>query len=124
MEPDLSTDGVDEALTIMYGAVPTWGRFTPDPAHTVRVQTTDTNRSWQLTLGQFTGLDDAGRAHDKPDLRVAAPDTHGPAAALLRGTAADLDCWLWHRPPVGQIERAGDPVVLEHLDQSIGAGIS
>ena len=28
MEPDLSTDGVDEALTIMYGAVPSWGRFT------------------------------------------------------------------------------------------------
>lgn len=124
MEPDLSTDGVDEALTIMYGAVPSWGRFTPDPTQTVRIQTTDTNCSWLLTLGQFTGIDDDGTAHDEPDLRVAVSDTIGKAAATVRGVAADVDCWLWHRPTVGQIERAGDPVALQRMDQTIAAGIS
>jgi hypothetical protein len=32
-------------MNIMYGTVPSWGHFTQDPAQTVRVQTTDTNRS-------------------------------------------------------------------------------
>jgi uncharacterized protein (TIGR03083 family) len=124
MDPDLSTDGVDEALTIMYGGVPSRDRFTPDPTHTVRVQTTDTNRSWLVTLGRFTGFEDDGTAHDEPHLRVAGSDSTTAAAASVRGAAADLDCWLWHRPPVGQIRRAGDGVVLERLDQTIAGGIN
>ena len=134
MDVDLSTDGVDEALHIMYGGAPPWGRFTPDPTQTVRVRTTDTNRSWLLTLGQLTGTDDDGTAHDEPELRVAASnggaadsgasDTGQPAAATVTGAAADLDCWLWHRPPVGPVEQAGDPLVLERLDRTIALGIS
>jgi len=129
MDADLSTDGVDEVLRVMYGGAPPWGRFTPDSTRTVRIRTTDTNRSWFLTLGQLTGTDDDGTAHDEPDLRVAAPDSGGPetgatAAATVSGTAADLDCWLWHRPPVGEIERAGDPQVLQRFDRTIAPGIS
>ena len=120
MDADLSTDGVDEVLRIMYGGAPPWGRFTPDPTQTVRVRATDTDRSWLLTLGQFTGTDDKGTAHDEPDLRVAASDgtasdtaasdTGAAPAATVTGAAADLDCWLWHRPPVGPVERDWGPV--------------
>jgi uncharacterized protein (TIGR03083 family) len=129
MDADLSTDGVDEVLRIMYGGAPPWGLFTPDPTQTVRVQTTDTDRSWLLTLGEFTGTADDGVAHDGPDLRVAPSDSGGSdtsdaPAATVRGAAADLDCWLWHRPPVGPVERTGDPLVLERLDQTIAPGIS
>ena len=129
MDADLSTDGVDEALRIMYGGAPSWGLFTPDPTQTVRVRTTDTDRSWLLTLGRFTGTDDDGTAHDEPDLRVAASDSGASgtgelAAATVSGAAADLDCWLWHRPPVGQVERAGDSSVLERFDQTIAPGLS
>jgi uncharacterized protein (TIGR03083 family) len=128
MDPDLCTDGVDEVLRIMYAGLPPWGRFTPDPTQTVRVQTTDTDRSWLVTLGQFTGTDPDGTAHDEPDLAVAASDgdasdTGEPAAATVRGTAADLDCWLWHRPAVGQVERSGDTLVLGCLDLTITQGI-
>jgi uncharacterized protein (TIGR03083 family) len=129
MDADLCTDGVDEALRIMYAGLPPWGRVTPDPGQTVRVQTTDTGRSWLVTLGQFTGTDPEGTAHDEPDLAVAESDggvsgTSGPAAATVRGAAADLDCWLWHRPPMGQVERSGDAVVLGCLDLTIAQGIS
>jgi len=129
MDVGLSTDGVDEALHIMYAGLPPWGRFTPDPTQTVRVQATDTDRSWMVTLGQFTGTAPDGSAHDEPDLAVAswhdgASDTGEPAAARVRGAAADLDCWLWHRPPLGQVERGGDPLVLTRLDQTIAAGIN
>ncbi len=124
MDADLCTDGVDEALRVMYGRAPSWGRFDADPTQTVRVRTADTDRSWLLTLGQFTGTDDAGTAHDEPDLRVAMVDDGRTAAATLSGSAADLDCWLWHRPPGGPVERTGDPKVLARLDQAIAAGIS
>lgn len=129
MDADLSTDGVDEALRIMYGGAPSWGHFQPDPTQTVRVRATDTGRSWLLTLGRFTGTDDQGMAHDEPDLRVAASDggpsdTGAAPAATVSGAAADLDCWLWHRPPVGTVGRAGDPLVLERLDQTIAPGIN
>ena len=129
MDADLSTDGVDEVLRIMYAGLPPWGRFAPDPTATIRIQATDTNRSWLVTLGQFTGTDADGKAHDGPDLSVAASDdcasdTGEPAAATVRGTAADLDCWLWHRPPFDEIERNGDPAVLERLDQIMAPGIN
>jgi uncharacterized protein (TIGR03083 family) len=128
MDADLSTDGVDEALHVMYGGVPPWGRFTPDPTQTIRVESTDTDRSWQVTLGQLTGIDPDGTAHDEPDLGVTSnngeSDTGEPAAATVRGAAADLNCWLWHRPPTGQVERGGDLMVLERLDQTIALGIS
>lgn len=124
MDTDLSSDGVDEVLRIMYAGSPPWGRFTPDPAQTIRVRTTDTDRSWLLTLGQFTGTEDDATVHDEPDLRVAVSDTGEPAAATVSGAAADLDCWLWHRPPVGEIERAGDRQVLQRFDQTIAPGIS
>jgi hypothetical protein len=134
MDADLSTDGVDEALRVMYGGAPPWGQFTPDPTQTVRVHANDTHRSWLLTLGRFTGTDEDGKTVDEPDLRVAdphsgattggSPETDQAAAATVSGAAADLDCWLWHRPPVGPVERGGDLLVLERLDQTIAPGIN
>jgi uncharacterized protein (TIGR03083 family) len=128
MDARLSTDGVDEVLQFLYGGVPSWGVFTPEPAFTVRVRATDTDHSWLLTLGQFAGTDDAGTAHDVPDLRVTdsdrgTADIQRPAAAKVSGAAADLDCWLWHRPALGTIERTGDPMVLDRLDLTIASGV-
>lgn len=128
MDADLSADGIDEILRVMYGGAPSWSRFTPDPTQTLRIRTTDTGQSWLLTLGQLTGTDDGGTTHDEPDLRVAESDTGWSdtgktAAATVSGTAADIDCWLCHRPPTGEIERTGDPQVLQHFDQTIAPGI-
>jgi uncharacterized protein (TIGR03083 family) len=128
MDPALSSDGVDEVLQFLYGGVPSWGVFTPEPAFTVRVEATDTGRSWLLTLGQFAGTDDEGTAHDVPDLRVTASDgstagSRRPAAATVSGAAADLDCWLWHRPALGAIEHTGDPMVLDRLELTIASGV-
>ena len=138
MDVGLSTDGVDEALHIMYGGLPPWGQFAPDPTQTVRVETTDTHRSWLVTLGRFTGTDPDGTAHDENALAVASndddssavvssdnlSDTDQPSAATVSGASADLDCWLWHRPATGVIDRSGDILVLERLDQTIAEGIS
>ncbi|HEX7537518.1 MAG TPA: maleylpyruvate isomerase family mycothiol-dependent enzyme, partial [Dermatophilaceae bacterium] len=121
MDAALSTDGVDEVLRVMYGRAPSWGHFTADPAQTVRVRTADTDGSWLVSLGRFTGIDNSGidnsgTTHDAPGLAVADPGdsasgTGGPAAATVMASAADLDCWLWHRPPAGPVERSGDSSV-------------
>jgi len=47
---------------------------------------------------------------------VVTLDAGQSAAATMSGTAADLDCLLWHRPTTDKIERAGDPLVLGRLE--------
>ncbi len=125
MDSALSADGVDEVMRVMYGGVPSWGEFTPQERSTVRITATDTGQTWVATLGWFVGTDpDGGELVDDSDLRVAATDDGSAVAAEISGTAADLDCWLWHRPPVGDIEQSGDPDVLAAFATTISPGIN
>lgn len=124
MDTALCSDGVDEVLRVMYGGVPDWGSFTPRPAQTVRVSTTDTERSWVATLGTFTGTHPGGTSYeDEPDLRIAEDDDGGPVAASITGSAEDLDCWLWNRPTLGVIAREGDADTVAAFEQTVAGGI-
>jgi uncharacterized protein (TIGR03083 family) len=121
MDAELSTDGVDEALEFMGSGIAPRGPFPPERANTVQVRTSDTDRAWLVTLGLPSGTHD-GRAGDEPHVPfVVSPgvtsDAGQCAAATMSGTAADLDCLLWHRPTTGKIERAGDPLVLGRLEE-------
>jgi uncharacterized protein (TIGR03083 family) len=125
MDPVLSADGVDEALRVMYGGVPGWGTFTPDTGNTVRLAASDTGDAWLVTVGRFTGTDpDDGTRYDEPGINAAGSDPGGPAAAEVQGTAADLDCWLWHRPAFTPVASSGNQVVLSHFTSAIGPGIN
>jgi len=125
LDPALSADGVDEALRVMYGSLPDWATFTAAPGQTLRLRATDTGDSWFLTLGQFTGTDPGdGTDFDEPDARAADHDPGTAAAAEVAGTAADLDCWLWHRPAAGPVEQSGDRQVLDGYAAAIAPGIS
>lgn len=125
MDPALSSDGVDEALRIMYGGdLPEWGTFAPDDSRTLRIQATDTGDTWFVALGQFSGTDpEDQKSYDRPGIHVAGTDPGIGAAATIRGTADDLDCWLWHRPPDTPLERSGDRDVLSGFDALIAGGI-
>ncbi len=123
MDAVLSADGVDEALRVMYGGVPDWGHFEPDAERSLRISATDTGDSWVVRLGRFTGTDSDGESYDEPDFDVAGTGSDAPTLALFSGTAADLDCWLWHRPPYGQISRSGDEDVLSAFEAVIAPGI-
>jgi uncharacterized protein (TIGR03083 family) len=123
LDPALADDGVDEVLRVMYGGEPAWGTFTADPRATVRAIATDSGSTWFLTIGRFFGTSPDGEEVDDRDLRVAATDPGTTSDAEVRGTAADLDCWLWRRPPLGAVELSGDPVVLAAFEATIGPGI-
>jgi uncharacterized protein (TIGR03083 family) len=126
MDPALCADGVDEVLRVMYGGDPPWGSKTLDENRTIRVRTTDTADSWLVTLARFTGTDpdDGVTYDDEPDIHVAADDAGGAAEATVSGTAEDLDCWLWQRPPLTEPVRDGDLSVLEAFESTISAGIN
>jgi uncharacterized protein (TIGR03083 family) len=122
MDTPLAADGIDETLRVLYGHLPAWGTFTPEPARTVRLTATDTGAAWLVTLGRFTGTDPSGTGHDEPDLTVAElPD--GAAAAEVRASAVDLNCWLVNRPTLGDVARSGDAGVLEQLAAVVGPGV-
>jgi uncharacterized protein (TIGR03083 family) len=125
MDALLSTDGIDEALRVMHGGCPAWATFVPRPERSLRITTTDTGRSWLVTPGRFRGTRPSdGKAYDEPTLGVAddASGT-GAAAATWSGTAADLDCALWNRPPFRPIERKGDEATLDTFAAVIAEGV-
>src|SRR5215467_13113857 len=125
MDPGLSADGVDEALRLMYGGLPSWGTFTPAGPGRLRLRASDTGDSWLIATGQFTGTDPGdGTSYDEPGIDAAGSDPGDPAAAEVVGTAADLDCWLWHRPGYAPVTTTGDAEVLTRFRSAIAPGIN
>ena len=103
---------------------PGGSRFAPSGAGTLRLRASDTGGSWLVTLGRFTGTDPGdGTSYDEPDIHAAGSDPGGPAAAEVLGTAADLDCWLWHRPEYAPVTSSGDSAVLSRFTEAIAPGI-
>lgn len=124
MDPLLSADGVDEALRIMYGVLPSWGTFTAERGKRLRIRATDTDHSWLIQLGRLSGTDpDDSAVVDELAIAVADRDPGDDADATVTGSAADLDCWLWRRPAVGPLARSGDEEVLNRFDSTIAPGI-
>lgn len=117
----MSADGVDEALTIMHGTLPAWADFTPTTA-SVRIEISDVDQAWMVTPGRIAGTNDAGDTKDEPALRVES-DPSVTAGATLRGTAADLECWVWNRPHEGELEKSGDLAALAALQEVVNAGV-
>lgn len=98
LDPRLATDGVDEALDIMFGEAP--DRFTPLPQR-VRVHLTDTDATLWVQLG-------AVRGEETPAL-VVVPDPVAGVEAVLAGRAGDVDAWLWGRQEDDSLRVVGDP---------------
>jgi uncharacterized protein (TIGR03083 family) len=124
LDPQLSADGVDEVLRVMYGGLPPWGSFAPDDdPRTVRLHATDTGDSWLLRFGRFSGTDPDGTSYDDREMHPDDADSGDEATATLAGPAAALNCWLWHRPTEQPLERTGDEAVLAELEEIIAPGI-
>ncbi len=114
LDPQLAADGADEFLGVICGDPPSEGTFEPDPQHVVRFTCTDTGLSRTVTVGTYT--DPAGSAEPCLDWVPDAAPT-----AEVQAAAADLDCWLWRRPPLGEVTRAGDQQTLARLDEMLSA---
>jgi hypothetical protein len=63
------------------------------------------------------------RVHPPPGLVIAERDQGEAAAAEIRGSAADLDCWLWNRPAAAPVSVSGDDAILGQFTSIIASGI-
>ena len=123
LDADLATDGVDEALGMMFGGCPPWGTFTPTSTQ-VAVVTSDTGRVVPVVLGRFTGTDpDSGTSYDEDDISVTAADSEASPLATVTGTAEDLDAWLWHRRDASALRITGDRDVFARLESVLAQPI-
>jgi hypothetical protein len=80
--------------------------------------------TWLVTLGRFRGTSPtSGTSYDDPTLEVAETDDGREVSATISGAAADVDCVLWNRPPVGPVIRTGDERVLAAFDALVAEGV-
>ncbi len=78
------------------------------PSHrSVTIATVDAMHAWTVTPVRITGLY-KGEEIDVRRFLVADGPDEGSAAEIC-GSAADLDCWLWNRPPAERDHPRGRP---------------
>ena len=122
IEPQLASDGIDAALTIVHGDLPEWSTFTPDGS-VGRIVAGDTGGTWNIALGRFTGTSpNTGNVYDRDMLRVVDASAVEPAFTV-GGDAADIDGWLWSRAPRRRLEIDGDRDAFARLQQVVDVGI-
>lgn len=106
LDPALAADGVAELLDVMYGGQPREGE-TFESSGLVRLDLTDRDLSLWAAAGVLRGGE-----HEGPHLmRVEDPGTEPDA--VLSGTAADLDIWLWRRSDGATVQRTGSQTALD-----------
>lgn len=120
VDPTLAADGIDELLSTFVGGTPEWADFTRDGT-TMSLVATDTGNTWGVEFGRFTGTSpNTGKSHDFDHADLAAvsdPD------ALVSGSAAYLDLWLWGRANVDGLHCSGDQAVAARL-RTIAADVT
>lgn len=121
LDAALATDGVDEAVQIMFGGIPDWATFTREHGP-VGMRTSDTGARWVVDVGRQAGVDpDSGEHVDEPTLHFRDDDAE--TVAEIVADAATLDCWLWGRADNGAVITAGDQTTLAAYEAVIRSGI-
>lgn len=98
---EIAADGVDEVLRTYAGGVLARSASAADGARLHLETTNEPERSWQLDLGSVTGT--SGRP------------------TSIRGSAWDLDLWLWGRGPLEALAVDGDPALAVRLRALVAA---
>jgi hypothetical protein len=110
----LAADGLDELFDVMLRP-PSWGSLALEPT-AVRVQTSDTDDHWTLRFARFTGTSpQTGTTYDDDMLHLEDAADDDEVVATVRGTAWDLDRWLWGRGPADPLRREGDAASVHRL---------
>lgn len=111
----LAADGVDEILQVMLDIdnLPQWAVFETEGENAL-IELDDGSASWTLGLGRFRGTSpNSGRGYDFPVVSLV-PRAEDPVA-VLRGSPADLDLWLWGRGPLDATMVISDRTAAEHI---------
>jgi uncharacterized protein (TIGR03083 family) len=107
----LATDGVLEAIEWMFGGAPGWATTTAD-GPIGRLATTDTDASWLVQVGRWSGTSPNTQRTYTDELLLLLVDAGEPSFEIS-ATARDLDAWMWNRPTLGEVSRVGDTSAFE-----------
>lgn len=102
--PWLAVDGIDELWQYYAEGVPDWMTFTAGIG-VVRIEATDTDAAWALSLGRANGTTGSGREVDRHAMRF----TSDPADTLVRAPVGELHRWLWGRGALPPTVVEGNP---------------
>ena len=121
LDAELATDGIHEVMTKMYGEPPEWATVTPGEL-SVSLETSDTGLVLPLQSGRWSGTSpNTGNTYDEP--YFALTDDSGAPDARVRGTAPDLDAWLWSRGSAASLSVEGSPTAFALLEEVVRIGI-
>ena len=104
MDPALSVDGIDEFVDVFIPAAEMEGQKIGGTGQTLHLHATDAEGEWNLALGAEAL--EVSRGHGKGD-------------GAVRGTASDLDLWLWGRQSLTSMELFGDASVAASLRAAV-----
>ena len=117
IDPDVAAEGVDHVVDVMWAWAPADAERRP--TGTVRLEATDTGRSWLINTFRWSGQAWGQTFADQIGTeRVGA----GDARATVSGRAEDLDLLVWKRAD-RHVSRVGDPEVLAEFQAAVDAGI-
>jgi uncharacterized protein (TIGR03083 family) len=122
LDSALATDGVDEALQIMFGGIPEWASYTRTHGP-VLVRATDTGAQWLTDIGTQSGVEPESGEQQVDVPTLAFRDDDASPVAHVSADAATLDRWLWGRAPVSAVHSSGDEQTLSAMTAVIATGI-
>ncbi len=113
LDADLATDGVLEAVEWMFGGAPSWASSVKD-GPVGHLATTDTGASWLVQVGHWSGVGPkSGTVYVDEAVLFLVDD--GEPTFEVRGSARDLDAWIWNRPALAEVIRSGEVSDFEAL---------
>lgn len=123
LDPELASDGVDEAVQKMFGNLPDWA-ISSTGDHTALLHTTDTGLTLPLRINRWLGTSPTtGRTYDD-EFYLAVEQQHGfHPDVTVHAPAADLDTWLWGRAEDHLLTIDGDIEAFTALKQVVTTGI-
>jgi uncharacterized protein (TIGR03083 family) len=113
VEPILAADGIDEILTVMMEGYPEWATPT-STRELLRIKCTDQPGSWSLGFITWSGVGPESGTEYRDEPGIVFEEAAKPTA-VLRGTAGDLDLFLWGRGPREALMTEGDLALIDKL---------
>jgi uncharacterized protein (TIGR03083 family) len=118
----LATDGVDAVVRYQYGWLPDWAQSEATGVFGT-IETSDTGASLPFELVHYEATSPNTGKHYIEDVVAVREGAGVTGAFTLRGSAAELETWLFGRDPRGAIEATGDASALARFEEVVRRGI-
>lgn len=119
IDPELAADGIAHAFEVMWawwGTLPGFGFV--EVGGPVELVASDLGRRWLAQPGRWQGTGQSGKHYDQSGAVLVGS---GSPVAQVRGTAEQVDRWLWGRGP--EPDLSGDAESLEALRSAQAQGM-